>query len=191
MRMRAFSEDESAAGWAEIRPAEPGDAAAIAAIYAPIVTHTAISFEELAPSAAEMAKRIASVTRTHPWLVAIVDRKIVGYAYASRHRERAGYRWAADVSIYLAAATRGLGIGRQLYGRLLTIVAELGYRRLYAGVKIPNPASEGLHRALGFVPVGTFRRTGFKLGRWHDVRWFELVLRDDDGPPGEPLAWSR
>jgi L-amino acid N-acyltransferase YncA len=138
-----------------------------------------------------MAKRIASVTRTHPWLVAIVDRKIVGYAYASRHRERAGYRWAADVSIYLAAATRGLGIGRQLYGRRLTIVAELGYRRLYAGVKIPNPASEGLHRALGFVPVGTFRRTGFKLGRWHDVRWFELVLRDDDGPPGEPLAWSR
>lgn len=188
--MRAFSEDESAAGRAQIRPAESGDAAAIAAIYAPIVTHTAISFEDVAPSPAEMAKRIATVTRQFPWLVAIVDGTIVGYAYASRHRERAAYRWAADVSIYLAAEARGLGIGRQLYEQLFAIASALGYRRLYAGVKIPNPASERLHRALGFVPVGTFRRTGFKLGRWHDVRWFELVLSDNDDAPSDPRAWS-
>jgi len=187
--MRALSEDESAPGVAALRPAGEDDAEAIAAIYAPIVTHTAISFEEVAPTADEMAKRIESITRTHPWLVACVSGKVVGYAYASPHRDRVAYRWAADVSVYVADEARGLGIGRQLYERLFAVVRRLGYRRLYAGVKIPNSASEGLHRALGFVTVGTYRRVGFKLGRWHDVRWFELVLRDDDETPSELFAW--
>jgi phosphinothricin acetyltransferase len=187
--MRALSEAGFGPDPITLRAAVPGDAEAIAGIYGPIVTRTTISFEEVAPSTAEMAKRIASITRTYPWLVAVVDGKIVGYAYAGPHGERAGYRWSADVSVYLAAEARGLGIGRRLYERLFALVRLLGLRRLYAGVKIPNPASESLHRAMGFVPVGTYRRVGFKLGRWHDVRWFELVLRDDDDPPSEPLKW--
>jgi phosphinothricin acetyltransferase len=187
--MRALSEAGFAPDPVTLRAAVPADAEAIAGICAPIVARTTISFEEVAPSTAEMAKRIASITRAYPWLVALVDGKVVGYAYAGPHAERAGYRWSADVSVYLAAEARGLGIGRRLYERLFELVRLLGHRRLYAGVKIPNPASEGLHRAMGFVPVGTYRRVGFKLGRWHDVRWFELVLRDDDDPPSEPLKW--
>jgi phosphinothricin acetyltransferase len=189
MAMRAFSEHEVAPDRVVLRAARPEDADAIATIYGPIVTHTAISFEEVAPSPAEMAKRIRSTIATYPWLVAEMDGEVVGYAYASPHSERAAYRWVADVSVYLATSARGLRIGRQLYERLFALLERLGYHRLYAGVKIPNPASEGLHRALGFFPVGTYHRVGFKLGRWHDVRWFELVLRDDDGTPDGPLLW--
>jgi phosphinothricin acetyltransferase len=187
--MRAVPEYEVAPDRIALRAAGPEDAEAVAAIYEPIVSHTAISFEDVAPSPAEIARRIRSITAKYPWLVAEMGGEVVGYAYAGPHAELAGYRWVADVSVYLAGNARGLGIGRQLYEQLFGYLEQLGYRRLYAVVKIPNPASEGLHRALGFVPVGTYRRAGFKFGRWHDVRWFELVLRDDDSAPSEPLLW--
>jgi len=170
--------------------ADVADAAAIADIYRPYVETTVISFEEVAPEAAEMAARMVAAPRL-PWLVADRDGRVVGYAYAGQHKSRAAYRWTADVSVYLDASEHRRGTGRALYGRLFTLLRELGYLRAYAGITLPNPASVGLHEAMGFTPVGVYRRVGFKRGAWHDVGWWQLSLADsDDGAePPEPRPW--
>jgi phosphinothricin acetyltransferase len=162
-----------------IRPATAADAAGCARVYAPYVTDSCISFEYEPPAAEELAGRIAAA---HAWLVAEDAGDVVGYAYASRHKERDAYRWAADVAIYLAATHHGHGLGRRLYGQLLGVLPGLGLRTLCAGVAQPNAASDALHRALGFEEVGVYRRIGFKHGRWHDVRWWQLHLGGDEPP---------
>jgi L-amino acid N-acyltransferase YncA len=166
-----------------IRPATPDDADACAAIYAPYVTETAISFETEPPTSAEMAERIAAAIA---WFVLCDDGRVTGYAYAGRFHPRAAYRWACEVSVYLEPNRRGRGAGRALYDVLLGHVAERGYRSAIAGMTLPNPASEALHRALGFEPVGTYRSIGYKAGAWHDVHWTQKLLAGDDGPPAEP-----
>ena len=162
-----------------IRAAEPHDAAGCAAVYAPYVTDSCISFEYEAPSAEDFAGRMRA---SHAWLVAEDDGDVVGYAYGSRHRDRAAYDWAADVAIYTAASHHGRGMGRALYEALFPRLGELGLRVLCAGVALPNDASDALHRALGFDEVGVYRRIGWKDGRWHDVRWWQLHL-GGDAPP--------
>lgn len=164
------------------------DAAACAAIYAPYVTDTVISLEEEPPTERDFDARIRNTTRTHPWLVAEEEQQVVGYAYASRHRERAAYRWAADVAVYVARAHHRRGIGRQLYETLFSLLVAQGLRIACAGVTLPNDASVGLHESLGFQPVGVYRRIGFKHGAWRDVGWWQLELAapDADEPPPEP-----
>lgn len=157
-----------------IREAIPADAAACAAIYAPYVTDTVISFEARPPSATEMQRRMRSA---HVWLVAEVNGRVRGYAYASAHREREAYRWAADVAIYLDPAHQGRGFGRSLYADLIERLRERGACVLCAGVALPNAASEALHKAIGFTEVGTYRRIAFKLDRWIDTRWYQLHLQ--------------
>jgi L-amino acid N-acyltransferase YncA len=164
-----------------VRDADPRvDAPACAAIYAPYVTDTVISFEEVAPSPAQIAERMGAA---HVWLVAEVDGAVVGYAYGSPHRERPAYRWAGDVAIYLSGADQGRGTGRRLYAGLIERLRTAGLWTLCAGVAQPNDASNGLHEALGFEPVGTYRRIGWKNGAWHDVRWYQLDLRPGDHTP--------
>ncbi len=164
-----------------VRDADPQrDARACASIYAPYVRETAISFEERAPSAREMGERIAAA---HAWLLAEAGGTPVGYAYGARHQERAAYRWAADVAVYIDREHHRAGVGRALYTQLFDSLRAAGLWTLCAGITQPNPASDGLHRAMGFVPVGTYRRIGWKLGAWHDVRWWQLDLR-----PGETAA---
>jgi phosphinothricin acetyltransferase len=162
-----------------LRPARLADAAGCAAVYAPYVTDSCISFEYEPPTARDFAQRIAA---SHAWVVAEDDGVVVGYAYASRHRDRAAYDWAADVAIYMAASHHGRGLGRRLYEDLFPRVHARGLRTVCAGVALPNPASDALHRALGFEEVGVYRRIGWKDGRWHDVRWWQLQL-GDDAPP--------
>jgi L-amino acid N-acyltransferase YncA len=165
-----------------VREADPlTDAAGCAAIYAPYVTDTVISFEEIPPTAAQMADRMRSA---HVWLVAESGGRVVGFAYGSEHRARAAYRWASDVAVYVDGSHHRGGVGRALYRQLIGRLARRGLHMLCAGVAQPNPASNGLHESLGFEPVGTYRRIGWKNGAWHDVRWFQLDLRPgDDGPP--------
>ena len=170
-----------------IRAADPArDAAACAEIYAPYVTGTAISFEEVPPGADEMAARIRRVTAIHPWLVADGGGRALGFAYADRHGDRAAYRWAADVAVYVALGSHRRGVGRALYTVLLRLLADAGLRRAYAGVTLPNPASVALHEALGFRPIGVYRRAGWKHGAWHDVGWWGLDLGAEIDPPPEP-----
>lgn len=167
------------------------DGAALAAIYAPYVLDSAVSFEEEALDAARFATRIATTTRTHPWLVLEDARGVVGFAYASPHRTRPGYRWAADVAIYVDPAHHRRGAGRRLYEALLELMRRQNLRIACAGITLPNDASVGLHEALGFERVGVFRSIGYKADAWHDVMWLQRRLRRDAGPPREVLAPQR
>jgi L-amino acid N-acyltransferase YncA len=170
-----------------VRDAHPaGDAAACAAIYAPGVSDSVISFEARAPTPEEMQRRIEAA---HVWLIAEDGERPIGYAYGSSHRERAAYRWAADAAIYVEAGRHRAGVGRALYTPLLERLRDVGLWTVCAGVTEPNPASIGLHRAMGFVHVGTYRRIGWKHGAWRDVSWLQLDLRPGEpGPPAEPRA---
>ena len=172
-----------------IRAATADDAAAIAAVYAPHVEASYASFEEVAPTPEEMARRMVDPPAL-PWLVAERVGVVVGFAYAAHHRVRPAYRWSCDLSVYLAADATGAGVGTALYSRLIPLVRELGHVSAYAAIALPNDASVALHRAQGFVPLGTFRDVGFKRGEWRDVAWFHLPLVDPSADPPEPRAWD-
>ena len=176
----------------EIRTARPADSDALAAIYAPHVTDGPASFELTAPDADQMAARVSATLRTHPFLVAERDGRVVGYAYAAAHHVRAAYRWAVDVSVYIDGAARRKGLGRALYSELLSRLREQGFLVACAGVTLPNDASVGFHEAFGFEPVGVYRGIGFKLGEWHDVGYWQLELASRPaGVPAEPLTSPR
>ena len=169
-----------------VRQATVSDAGACAGIYAPYVSDTAITFEIDPPGPSEMARRIADSNRDHGWCVLTDSDQVVGYAYGRPFAPRAAYRWSCEVSVYIEQARRRTGGGRLLYEALFTRLAERGFRMAMAGTTLPNEASVGLHRALGFEPVGTFRRVGWKLGAWHDVAWAQRPLADSSDPPIEP-----
>ena len=173
-----------------IRLARADDAPRLAEIYRPAVTEHPTSFELEPPSAEEMARRVAKIDGRLPWLVAERDGGVIGYAYGSPHRERAAYQWSVEVSAYVDASAHRGGVARALYTSLFAILALQGYRNAYAGITLPNPASEGLHRAVGFTPVGVFEAIGYKFGKWHDVLWLErqLAPRITNPPPPTPLA---
>lgn len=176
-----------------IRMADAADAGAVRAVYAPCVEHTAISFELVVPSVAEMAARITERQPQHPWLVLEDGGAVVGYAYAGRFSGRAAYDWSVEASIYLDEAVRGRGAGRALYTALFALLAAQGYRRLLAGITLPNPASVALHERMGLTPVGVYRRVGWKFDRWHDVGWWQCSLIDDSEghrPPAAPMPYN-
>ncbi len=170
-----------------VRCATTADADGIRAIYAPVVLETPISFELEPPTVDEMRGRIEKTLPHFPWLVCESDGNVEGYAYASRHRERAAYQWSADVSVYVAADARRKGVGRRLYTPLLGMLADMNYYTALAGVVLPNPGSVGLHEAMGFKPIGVYRNIGYKLGAWHDVGWWQCKLREYDHEPRKPM----
>ncbi len=170
-----------------IRDASGCDAPACAAIYARYVTDTAITFEADPPTPTEMAGRIAAATGTHVWLV-MEDQdegRVVGYAYGGPFKSRPAYRWSCEVSIYLEVGRRRSGAGRALYEALFARLAERGFCIAVAGMTLPNESSVGLHRALGFEPVGTYRRIGWKHGAWHDVAFMQRALVAGTTPPAD------
>ncbi|HEY5943320.1 MAG TPA: GNAT family N-acetyltransferase [Solirubrobacterales bacterium] len=171
-----------------IRDADPSrDAAACAAIYAPHVEGSAVSFEETAPDATDLAARIERYGNSHAWLVAEREGEVAGYAYATAFNERPAYRWSASVSVYIAEVARGQGVGRALYEALFARLRERGFRMACAGITLPNEASVGLHERLGFERTGLNREIGWKEGAWRDVGWFQMELAPaPDGPPQEP-----
>ena len=168
-----------------IRFATDADAPAIAAIYAPYVENTPISFEYDAPSPSEMALRMKKVGDDElPWLVATDNDKLLGYAYATKHKERAGYQWCVESSVYVDTAAHRTGVGRALYTRLFAILRELGYENVYAGTTVPNDQSVNFHKSFGFTEVGRYRNVGFKHGKWHDTVWWHLAIGAQNNPPG-------
>jgi phosphinothricin acetyltransferase len=175
----------------KIRTARPEDAQAIADIYAPIVESTSISFELEPPSVEEMRARIVSTLGRLPWLVAIgTDETVMGYVYASRHRERAAYQWSVDVTAYVRADARGTGVGKTMYRALFDELTALGYHQAFAGIALPNAASIALHESLGFEPLGVYRKVGFKLGAWRDVEWWQKALCAPSEFPVAPSAFA-
>jgi phosphinothricin acetyltransferase len=160
----------------QVRQAEVADAARIQAIYAPYVSDTTISFEEMPPDEAEIIRRIAAILPSYPYLVAEAQGRVVGFAYASQHRVRAAYRTSVDVAVYVASEAHRKGVGRLLYSHLLPAAARLGYHAAFAGIALPNDASVGLHEAIGFQPIGIYREVGRKFDRWLDVGWWQRLL---------------
>ncbi|SDI11728.1 arsinothricin resistance N-acetyltransferase ArsN1 family B [Pseudomonas abietaniphila] len=159
-----------------VRVATPADASAIQAIYAPMVLDTVISFELIPPTVDDMAARIAATLPTHPYLVAEVEGKVVGYAYASQHRAREAYRWSVDVTVYVDPVVHRNGVGRALYQQLLPLLEKQGFHAAYAGIALPNAGSIGIHEALGFTHIGTYPEVGFKHGQWHSVGYWRKPL---------------
>src|SRR6476660_3987876 len=162
------------------------DAAACAAIYAPFVTGTTVTFETEPPGADEMARRIAKAQARHAFLVLEEDGEVGGYAYAGPFKERAAYRWSCEVSVYLEPTRQGRGAGRLLYAVLLERLTARGYRMAAAGMTQPNEASGRLHAAMGFEPVGTYRGIGWKFGFPRDVTWVQRALGDPVAPGQDP-----
>jgi phosphinothricin acetyltransferase len=167
-----------------IRRAALADAPAILAIYAPYITETPVSFETEVPLLQDFVRRMENIMAEYPYLVCEIDGNIAGFAYASKHRERAAYRFGADVSIYIHPAYHRRGIGKALYTALFALLKEQNIYTLYAGITLPNDGSVGLHKSLGFAAAGTFRNAGYKQGKWHDVIWLEKPLREYDHPEG-------
>lgn len=165
-----------------IRSAIPTDARAILDIYEPYITDTSITFETEVPTIDEFMERMDNIQKRYPYLVYEADGVIIGYAYASKHRERAAYRYSADVSVYVKPSYHKQGIGKALYTKLFDLLRDQGIYTVYACITVPNDASIELHKSLGFTEVGTFHNAGYKLGKWHDVIWFEKALREYDNP---------
>jgi len=169
-----------------LRLVRENDADQIAAIYAPYANDTPISFADRAPTAEEYRERIRRTTDRLPWLVCERRGGVAGYAYASPHRTSPAYKWSVETSIYVHPEHQRTGVGRALYAALLEALRLLGYHRALAGVTDPNPASVGLHEAVGFERFATFDEVGYKRGAWQSVIWLVYRLGNNDYPPTEP-----
>jgi L-amino acid N-acyltransferase YncA len=172
-----------------IRVDQLDDAADILAIYAPYCTSSNVTFETAPPTVEEMVDRISRITTTYPWLVAEVDGRVTGYVYATRFRERAAYRWTAEVAVYVASERQRSGLARALYTTLFSILRIQGFSKAVAGITVPNPASVALHERMGFQPTGFFPGVGHKDGVWLDVGWWQLELQPETTNPPEPQAF--
>ena len=161
-----------------IRLAVLTDAMAILKIYAPFIANTSVSFETEVPTAVQFTEHVKSIIGKYPYLVYEADGKVVGYAYASRHRERAAYRFSADVSVYVDPGYHRRGIGKALYIKLFDLLKEKGIYTAYAGITLPNEASISLHKSFGFSEVGIYHNVGYKHGQWHNVIWLEKPLKE-------------
>ena len=169
------------------RPACPQDAARLAEIYAPYVADTAITFATVPLTEKDFLHKMES---PYPFLVAEENGVVQGYAYAAQFREKEAYRLDVELSIYLPPDARGRGLGAALMERLLERIRRQGYLNAYSCITLPNPASIALHERFGFRQIGLFEKSGYKLGRWHDVVWLALPLGSFDGAPAEPGAYD-
>jgi L-amino acid N-acyltransferase YncA len=169
-----------------IRLVTENDAKQILEIYKPYILDTIITFEYEVPSLEEFLRRIKTVSSEYPWLVCLLGKTIVGYAYASRHRERTAYQWSVDAAVYLSAAFHRKGIARILYESLFSILRLQGYYNVYAGISLPNEKSVGFHKAMGFEEIGIYKKTGYKQGSWHNTAWFQLHLSEHKEEPVIP-----
>jgi L-amino acid N-acyltransferase YncA len=168
----------------KIRLARPEDAEAIAAIYAPIVLETTISFEWVPPTVEAFRERIVKTLGKYPWLVAVdANENVAGFAYAGSHRDPPSYQWSVNTSVFIREDCRGKGVGKTLYAELFRQLVELGYYRAFAGVALPNDASIALHESVGFRKLGIYEKVGFKFGAWRDVSWLQKELRPLTTPP--------
>ena len=163
----------------EIRNVQVEDAANLVAIYAPYVEKTAITFETQVPTVEDFKNRIKKTMKKFPYLVAIEEGQIVGYAYASTYYARAAYDWTVELSVYVQKEARGKGVGTLLYTALEEELTTRGFKNFLACIALPNPASIALHEKRGYEQVAHFKKVGYKFGTWHDIVWLQKSLVGD------------
>jgi L-amino acid N-acyltransferase YncA len=175
---------------AVIRLATPADAQGILDIYAPYILHTSLTFETEVPHLDAFRERIRSYLIHWPWLLCEEDGTIMGYAYASRYRERTGYQWCVETSVYIRENFQKRGIGSSLYRTLIEILKQQGYRNVYAVINLPNDASVKFHERLGFRWFASYENVGYKLGTWKTVGWWHLAINGYSDNPPPPVKFS-
>lgn len=173
-----------------LRMATKEDAEEILEIYAPYVTDTAITFEYEVPSVQEFAERISNIIKKYPYIVAIENKRIIGYAYASAFKERAAYDWAVETTVYLRQDCRGKGVGKKLYLGLEAILRQQNILNLNACIAYTQTddgyltnASASFHNQLGYRKVGHFTKCGYKFGTWYDMIWMEKMIGEHSFNP--------
>lgn len=169
-----------------IRLASAADAPQICEIYRPIVRDTAISFEETAPDADEIAARIAQTLEQYPWLVCEINRQIAGYAYGSPFRSRAAYQWTVETTVYVHSDYQRRGVSRALYTSLIAILRRQGYCNAVGVIALPNDGSVRAHEMLGFRKIAVFENMGYKRNEWRATGWWQLELRPMPPKPQAP-----
>ena len=173
-----------------IRLANPNDAQGILDIYAPYITNTSYTFESDVPTQKEFADRISNYLEYWPWLVCDIDGIIAGYAYGAKYRERSGYQWCVESSIYLHDNFMQKGIGSDLYEALFELLKRQGYRNVYAVINLPNDRSVRFHEHCGFKWFANYENVGYKLGKWKTVGWWQLIINEYSDEPPPPTKFS-
>lgn len=179
----------------DIRAATADDAAAIAAIYAPHVLTGTVSFELDPPDARAIRARMKASDGLYPWLVVTNGdgdghSGVLGFAYATRFRDRPAYAYVVETSIYMAGAAQGKGFGRMLYAALLDTLRAQGFTQAIGGIALPNDASIRMHEGVGFRRAGVYREVGYKQGQWIDVGFWQAELNESAVPPVEPRRFA-
>ena len=172
-----------------IRVATQQDAAGMLEIYAPFILNSGITQETEVPSVEEFQKRVLSNLEERPWLVCEVDGQVAGYAYAGKHRDRKGYQWCIEPSVYLSEKYFGVGIADALYTPLFDILKLQGYVNAYAVITLPNDRSIAFHKKFGFEYLTTYKKIGYKLGQWHDVGWLQYEVNPHKKDPEDPMKF--
>lgn len=173
-----------------IRLATPADTAAILEIYSPFILNSGITQETELPTLKVFQQRIISTLEERPWLVCELEGEIAGYAYAGRHRERKGYQWSVEPSVYINEKFYRHAVAKALYTALFDILKLQGYVNAYAVITLPNEKSVAFHEKFGFSYLTTYKKIGYKLGQWHDVGWWELSINPHDTFQKEPVKLS-
>ena len=161
----------------KIRNVSNTDISDIIAIYNYYIENTCITFEEEPVTSNEMLKRIETISKVHPFIVAELDNKVIGYAYATSWRVRSAYRFSSEITIYLDHKMKGKGVGSQLFSALIEKLKETDLHVLVGGIALPNEASIALHEKYGFEKVAQFSEIGYKFNQWIDVGYWELKLK--------------
>lgn len=160
-----------------IRRADLTDAQDISSIYNHYISHTVVTFEETGISAEEMSGRMNDIFQQRlPWLVAVDNEEIVGFAYASPWHRRSAYRFAVEVTVYLAPDAVGQGWGTKLYDALFAELRTNAIHLAIGGISLPNPASVALAEKMGMEKVAHYKEIGFKFDRWIDVGYWQIIL---------------
>lgn len=174
----------------EIRIAKKEDTASMLNIYSPFILNSGITQETEVPSIENFQQRITATLEEKPWLVCLINNEIAGYAYAGKHRERKGYQWCTEPSVYVSQKFYRYGLANALYTALFDLLKLQGYVNAYAVITLPNEKSVAFHERFGFTYLTTFNKIGYKLGQWHDVGWWQKNINEFHQNPDSPLKFS-
>lgn len=174
-----------------IRIATKDDAVGMLEIYAPFILNSGITQETEVPSVEDFQQRVISNLTERPWLVCEIGNMIAGYAYAGKHRDRKGYQWCTEPSVYISEKYFGQNVANALYTALFDILKLQGYVNAYAVITLPNDRSIAFHKKFGFTYLTTYEMIGYKLGQWHDVGWMQYEINPHTKDPADPIKFSK
>jgi len=174
-----------------IRVATKNDTAGMLEIYAPFILNSGITQETEVPSVEDFQQRVISNLAERPWLVCEINNQVAGYAYAGKHRDRKGYQWCTEPSVYISEKYFALGVANALYSALFEILKLQGYVNAYAVITLPNDRSIAFHKKFGFDYLTTYKKIGYKLGQWHDVGWMQYEINPHNEDPTEPIKFTQ